>query len=501
MKADVLISGAGPTGLVLALWLTSYNVSVRIIDKQPGPGNTSRAMAVHARTLEFYQQMGLADEVIERGIKVEHAQIHSEKGVRGDIHVGDIGQKLSPYPYVVSFAQDEHEELLIRHLQQKGVDVEWNTELVHFIDSGEDVVATVQLDGHTDRIEASYLCGCDGAHSAVRKGLAFAFPGGTYERPFFVADVEATGKAIDGGMDAYLYKKGLLLMLPVRTAKTQRLLGILPEEFRGEDGGQHPQFQSFVEDLCQIQIQCVNWYSEYRVHHRVTEQFQKGRVFIAGDAAHIHSPAGGQGMNTGIGDAVNLAWKLAAAIHKRADVSILQTYETERIDFAKTLVATTDRAFSTVMMQNVFGRTIRNFIAPKLAPLLFKWPFVREIAFHTVSQIGISYRSSVLSEGAVGKRKSGDRLPWTGDNFSHLQSIDWQIHVYGNCTPALTEKAATLNIPIHTMPWTDKARQAGLRKDALYLVRPDSHIALASKTQDVQKLQHYVTTHRLERLL
>src|SRR5205085_10326528 len=167
-----------------------------------------------------------------------------------------------------------------------------------------------------------------------------------------------------------------------------------------------------VIDWMRIDVERVHWFSTYRVHHRVADRFRKGRTFLLGDAAHIHSPVGGQGMNTCIGDAVNLAWKLAAVLNGGARDALLATYEPERIGFARRLVATTDRAFTLVTKQGVLARWVRTRLVPLIAPLLFRLAAVRRFLFHTVSQIGVNYRSSPLSVGAAGAVRGGDRLPW-----------------------------------------------------------------------------------------
>src|SRR5262249_37837652 len=174
-----------------------------------------------------------------------------------------------------------------------------------------------------------------------------------------------------------------------------------------------------------VDVERVNWFSTYHVHHRVADRFQRGRVFLAGDAAHVHSPVGGQGMNTGIGDAVNLAWKLADVLRGRADAGLLDTYEPERIEFARRLVATTDRVFILVTSRVPIARFVHLRVVPRMIPLLFARRAVRRLMFRTISQTTISYRDSRLSAGTAGRVHGGDRLPWVtldgeDDNFTPL---------------------------------------------------------------------------------
>lgn len=258
-----------------------------------------------------------------------------------------------------------------------------------------------------------------------------------------------------------------------------------------------------AESLLGLRVQDVNWFSTYRVHHRVAARFRVGRAFIAGDAAHIHSPAGGQGMNTGIGDAVNLSWKLARVLQGRIDPAVLDTYEAERIAFARVLVHSTDRAFRLFVKSGWTARLFRTVVVPKVFPILARFARMRRDAFNIVSQIRIDYERSALSEGKAGAVRGGDRLPWVpmheNDNFAPLKSLDWQIHVYGAVDTELRIMAARLGLPIHGFEWSAAAEQAGLKRDALYLIRPDGHVALAAENQDCAQLAEYVGRWKLTR--
>jgi 2-polyprenyl-6-methoxyphenol hydroxylase-like FAD-dependent oxidoreductase len=427
----VLITGAGPTGLVLALWLTRLGVRVRIIDKTAEPGTTSRAVAVQARTLELYRQLDLAGAVVEAGVKVPAANLWVGGDRAARLPLGRMGEGLSPFPYALTYPQDAHERLLIERLDALDVHVERRTELVRFDQHPDRVRAVLKRpDGSEEVCEAVYLAGCDGAHSTVREVLATGFPGGTYSGLFYVADVDAAGPAADGEIHVDFEQADFLAVFPLKGAGRLRLIGPV----RWEPDCEHRELtfddvgERAVRNL-KLTIARVNWFSTYRVHHRVAERFRAGRAFLLGDAAHVHSPVGGQGMNTGIGDAVNLAWKLAAALHGGAGDGLLATYEPERIGFARRLVATTDRVFTLVTRQGVAARIVRTRLVPLVAPLLFRLPPVRRFLFHTVSQIGVNYRNSPLSVGAAGAVRGGDRLPWAEtepgkDNFAPLTSLD-----------------------------------------------------------------------------
>jgi hypothetical protein len=240
-----------------------------------------------------------------------------------------------------------------------------------------------------------------------------------------------------------------------------------------------------VLEWIRIDVKRVNWFSTYRVHHRVAEHFRRGRAFLLGDAAHIHSPVGGQGMNTGIGDAVNLGWKLAAVVRGRAHASILDSYEEERIGFARQLVATTDQAFVGVTSSGWMARLVRLRILPLLAPLLFAFKATRRIMFLRVSQTAIDYEGSSLSVGWTERIAGGDRLPWvkqakgSEDNFAPLTSLDWQVHVYGEASKEMQATCAARRLPLHVFPWRAEMRRTGLWRNAAYLVRPDGYVGMA----------------------
>jgi hypothetical protein len=199
-------------------------------------------------------------------------------------------------------------------------------------------------------------------------------------------------------------------------------------------------------------------------------------------------------MNTGIGDAVNLAWKLAAVLGGRASSALLGTYEPERVPFARSLVSTTDRIFEAVIGRGVLARLVRSVFAPYILPLALRFATLRRAQFRLVSQVRITYRASPLSDGSAGTIHGGDRLPWVEgtDNFAPLTSLDWQIHVYGTATVGLREVAKHIELPLHEWPWTAAARRAGLKKDALYLVRPDGHIGFVRDAQDIEGVRAYL---------
>ena len=496
-RSDVLIVGAGPTGLVLALWLRKLGLKPRIIDKTAEPGTTSRALAVHARTLELYRQLDLTDAVIERGHKVPAVNLWVRGNREARISFDDVGADVTPYPFLHIFPQDEHERLLIARLEAMGISVERRTEITSYSDEGDCIVARVRgPTGEEERCEAAYIAGCDGAHSLVRETMGTGFPGGTYRQVFYVADIEASGPPVDGELHVDLDQADFLAVFPLAGVGRARLIGTVQNPLtKSWDALTFEDVSHRAIDHLKVQINKVNWFSTYYVHHRVTQQFRKGRAFLLGDAAHIHSPAGGQGMNTGIGDAINLAWKFAEVLGGRAPEALLDSYEPERIAFARRLVSTTDRVFTLATAEGRIAGLVRTRLAPVLIPAAAKFEALREWMFRTVSQVTINYRQSSLSAGTVNELHGGDRLPWVRvediDNYKPLVAATWQAHVYGVASPELMARCQAHSLPLHVFGWRPNYQEAGLSPNALYLLRPDTYIALADKSASVEALSRY----------
>jgi 2-polyprenyl-6-methoxyphenol hydroxylase-like FAD-dependent oxidoreductase len=479
---DVLVVGAGPTGLAHALWLARAGVRVRIIDKVAEPGTTSRAVGVAARTLELYRQLGIADEVVGEGWRTPAANWWVRGKHAGRVELASLGEGLSPYPFELMYPQGAHERLLIRALAAAGVQVDRPRALVELTQDEDRVYARLD-DGST--CSATYVAGCDGAHSSVRAALGIGLPGATYSHLFFVADVDGTGPVLNGELHIALDTSQFLAAFPLAVGRA-RVIGTTTDVTKTWDDVAQDVTQRL--ELANVHVRD---FSCYHVHHRVADHFRARRVFLLGDAAHLHSPAGAQGMNTGIGDAINLAWKLADVLHG-APATLLDSYEPERRGFANKLVMTTDRIFQLATKEGGIAEFIRTRIAPHAIHVLLGMQLTRRTGFRLVAQLEISYRESAVSDGFAGDLHAGDRLPWvpnpTGsDNFEPLATREWQLHVYGAASDAL--RAAGL--PVHVFPFSDAAKAAGLARDAVYLIRPDGYIGWADADGDVASLARY----------
>jgi 2-polyprenyl-6-methoxyphenol hydroxylase-like FAD-dependent oxidoreductase len=463
---------------------------VRIIDKTAQPGTTSRALVVHARILEHYDQLGLAEPIIQQGIKMVAANlwIRGRKIARAPF--GEMGKGLSPFPFALIYPQDAHEKFLIERLRGVGVEVERRTELVTFAEEGGRVRALLRReDGTQDTCECDYIAGCDGAHSTVREVLKTGFPGGTYAHMFYVADVQAKGPVMNRELNVALDSSDFLAVFPLEPDHA-RLVGIVRDDAaEGKKALAWDDVSKTVVERLGIAVEKVNWFSTYHVHHRVAQAFRVGRAFLLGDAAHIHSPVGGQGMNTGIGDAINLAWKFAWVLRGGADAKILDSYTCERRAFACRLVATTDRAFVFATQDGPIARFVRLHIAPWIIPTIFSTKAGQRFMFRTISQTAVNYRGCELSAGAAGRLKGGDRLPWVRlglptdefrDNYEPLRAVNWQMHVYGVATEDVIRYCRERRFKLHVFAWRPAMDKAGFVPNAIYLIRPDGYIASAS---------------------
>lgn len=511
-RPDVLIAGGGPTGLVLALWLHEQGVQVRVVDQGSGPVKTSRAIAVHVRILELYRQLDLTDNLLALGYKLPAMNVWVHGRHRAHISLTNLGLGLTPYPFMFIVPQDEHERLLESRLNSHGIFVERHTKLLGFVDHGASVTATLinEDDGSESTCEASYIVGCEGAHSVVRPGIGAKYEGDTYVPLFYIADIEAEeheSPMFNGEAHLAFVENTFNLILPYAQERHVRLIGTTLSKSTETPDQQHDvapeDILPDIKKISNIEVKKLNWLSLYRSHHRVASSFRKNRAFLVGDAAHIHSPVFGQGMNTGIMDAINLAWKLATVIKQdsmtdKGKNQLLDSYEHERRAFALSVVAVTDNAFKIITSPGILQHIFRNWVIPYIFPILARFQFVRMPIFRRASQLICSYRDSSLSEAsnAWNSVQPGDRLPWAktdaGENLETLRYLCWQLHVYGDPKLAVAEWCQRMDVRLAHFPWVNKYGEVGLVKDACYLLRPDHYIAGIFEGENVEsRLNEY----------
>lgn len=511
MDTDLLIVGAGPTGLMLANQLARRGARVEIVDHHAGPAMQSRALGVQARTLEIYAQLGIVDRALELGRKGSGATLWAQGRRMAHVPLGDVGSAVTPYPFILILGQDDNELIMGEKLDALCVQVQWNTELVDLTQHVDHVSATLKLpDGSNRIVTAPYIAGCDGAHSAVRKLSGIGFPGAPYEHVFFVADVEMTGTMVPDEVNVFLWQAGFHLLFPMRGKDHWRIVGILPPELRDRNDldldAVMPSLRQEAGD--NLSIRNCSWFSAYRIHHRAAERFRDRRAFILGDAAHIHSPVGAQGMNTGLQDAYNLAWKLALVIQGKADPDLLDSYNEERLPVAQRLLRTTDSGFKVVVSDSWLAGLIRTEVIARVAAFAMSTERIQKFAFRMVSQTAINYRRSSLSEALdplpFAAPQCGDRFPWlhlklhvggpVEDTFKTLDDRHFNLLAFGQTAPAelgFGELIQRWTIPDDPHNDAELAR-VGILRPSFYLIRPDGHVGLCGKTADPAAIRRYL---------
>ncbi len=486
MDADIIVVGAGPTGLMLAAWLAELNIDAVIVDGKHEPTRESRALTLQARSLEIYEQLGLAKRVMGEVRVAEGARPGYERQAFNAVEFGAIGAGQTAYPRLYILEQSRNESILSDALRDHGRDVEWGTTFAgaETIDGG--VAVRLVDDAGTERtITARYLVGADGASSAVREARGIAFEGTTSAQSFCVIDaIGVTGLDPDL-VNIRASESDLLLTFPMEGERHARVLTLVTEDSDDPDAATDA-VRERIGTVFGVTWQSLSWFATYRVHHRVAERFRDGAVFLAGDAAHVHSPVGAQGMNTGLQDAHNLAFAFADVLKNGADDSILDRYEIERMPVAHHLIETTDRAFSFVTSRDVVPRTLRRIGPRLLGPIITRVvprTWVGNRGFGYLGQLRVRYRMPG-SVHAGGRRDDivGRRLPWTGGNFETLRSLKWQVHEYGSVNPGVVSTLEReLGCEVHVFA---AAPKTPLVAGEFYLVRPDGYVAARARASE-----------------
>jgi 2-polyprenyl-6-methoxyphenol hydroxylase-like FAD-dependent oxidoreductase len=526
-EPDVLVVGAGPTGLTLAAQLHALGATVRIIDRQLDRAHESRALAVQPRTLEVLRGLDIEGALVERGNDAARVQIHAGERVVS-VRLFDVGLEDTAYPFLLFISQAETEALLNEHLAERGLEVERGIELVEFEQDERGVICTLRDgDGRTERLLARYLVGCDGAHSSVRHTAGIPFEGAAYPQTFVLADLELDGDLDQDAAHSFLGARGMLFFFPLAKPATWRMLGMrLPGVTEGEKERKEPSLDELqaIADVFTgrtLKLRDPVWLTYFRLHHRHAARYRAGRVFLAGDAAHVHSPAGAQGMNTGIQEAWNLGWKLALVARGIAEEALLDTYEAERRPIGRFVLRFTDRAASIATSERPLLRLLRTQVVPRLAPAVLRSSRLRTSGFRTLSQLGIAYRRSpAVHEGEPALRrgpKAGNRLPDAritrdGQKAWLQEALDAPSFDLLLCGPAdgwdsdqqaaLQERYGGL-VAVHQL-----AREAapgvlhdvdgqaftrlGVERTAQYLVRPDGYIGYRSGNADLSGAGSYL---------
>lgn len=543
----ILIVGAGPTGLMLACQLARLGAPFAIVDSKPGPTRESRALVVHARSLELYDGLGIGQAAVAQGRRVDGVRLFVRGRPIEGLSLAATGQQETAHPYLLVFEQSRNEALLLDLLERGGGKVHWRTTVESLAQDPTGVdVRLRDADGRNLHWRCDWIVGCDGARSIVRRTCGLRFVGGTYRNEFYVVDARVDGDLPDGEVVPSLSHDAFALFVPMPGDRRYRVVGPFPVAgdagvhhdrgrdhddddadepglaTQGPDGGAigFSAIEAAIRDRMDIDVRFseVAWFSTYRVHHRCVERFRDGRCLVAGDSAHVHSPVGAQGMNTGLQDAANLGWKLALVVQGRASPALLDSYHEERWPVAQSLLRTTDNAFRLIIGQAAPVRAFRLQVLPRLAARLLERPGLRRALFRRLSQIGIAYRRSSLVDAAEAVSvdrlrdaipeflggpavRAGDRLPFamiepplaseTMPAHRWLDAPGFQVLLLdrhgdpGILVADLGERLAAIDVgPVHVraLSWTTAAAglfdALGIEDEAVVVVRPDQHIAL-----------------------
>jgi 2-polyprenyl-6-methoxyphenol hydroxylase-like FAD-dependent oxidoreductase len=486
MKSQVLIVGAGPVGLPMAAELARYGVSVRIVDKAAQRTDKSKAVVLWSRTLELLDRAGCTDAFVAAGNKVDAANIIAGKTVMAHIDISDVA---SPYPYALMLPQSDTERLLEEHLGRLGVHTERQTEMTSFTQN-ESGVRTVlrNADGREEVVETDWLIGCDGAHSTVRHGLGLSFLGDTLQSDWILADLHLSGYPLPTTeMATYWHEDGVLLVIPMSATRFRVIADI------GLSNGVAPvnptldQVQKIIDHRGPGGMVTSDpiWLSAFRINERKVRDYRASRVFVAGDAAHVHSPAGGQGMNTGMQDAFNLAWKLALVCRGSGTEMLLDSFSVERSAVGAEVLKAAGRLTMVATMRNHTAQAVRNLFGR----LLLGLAPVRRAMVDTMSEVSIGYDHSPLN----GPGAHGVDVPAPG---KRVAPISGQTPVGSGDAPRFALFAAsTSNASSLVNKFPDliyPAIRAPLDAAAIVLVRPDGYVACTAKIDDVGIVADYL---------
>jgi 2-polyprenyl-6-methoxyphenol hydroxylase-like FAD-dependent oxidoreductase len=482
--------------LALAVELARRGVPYRLIDRITQRSDKSRALAVQARTLELMRGWGVSEPLVARGSATVRVQIVVDKPV-AQLELGDIGVEDTPYPFILFVSQEETEALLEAALARAGGAWEPGVELVDARDEGDAVTATLRhADGNAESVQAAWVVGCDGAHSRVRHLAGLEFAGAAYEQDFLLADVKIAWQAPHERLQFFFGKRTTIVVFPLRDGLS-RIVSVRSDGAHGEGDPTLAQMEQLLADVSPWppRLSEPRWLARFRLHHRGVDRYRRGRFLVAGDAAHIHSPAGGQGMNTGIQDAINLGWKLARVVKGQSPERVLDSYDEERRPVGERLLQFTDRLFQLANTSNPILSWARNKLVPIAAPRLLATPRRRAMLFRFVSQLGIHYRKSSIVMPECGQRAPDAILD--GQHSKHLMdSLGGPSHhllVFGDDGQFARATQARFAGELDSISVTGETARARYRmgKVGWVLVRPDGYIAARAHGLDDSALDSY----------
>ncbi|MGO9453640.1 MAG: FAD-dependent monooxygenase [Candidatus Binataceae bacterium] len=538
IDVPVLVVGAGPTGLMMACEIARRGIRCRIIDKSPHAADLSKALAIHARTLEVFENVGIVDRFVSAGVKAHGGSVYAD-GKR-ILHFS-FDNLASRYNFALMLPQDETEALLGKHLESLRVKVERSVELTSLAQTADAVVVTLKHpDGHEEQCRTEYLIGCDGAHSTVRHALNLGFDGEEYEEHFALADIRVDSSMPDDEICGFASEKGIVFFFPITHGRYRLIADVDAQRPDGEPTIED--LQKIVDEQCHIQARLHDpkWMAYFKIHRRQASAYRAGRAFVVGDAAHIHSPAGGQGMNTGLQDAYNLAWKLALTMKGLAKPAVLDSYGTERHAVGRAVLKLTDTMTRAMELRNPVGAGIRN----RIAAVLSSSDMFRSFAARNMAELEVNYRESPIvgeyHEGLFasiasygGGPRAGDRAPdaeglrlrdgKSARLHELLRRDEHKVLLFGGARAGASEYAALAstakqiadkykdnvrtyivaggNEPDATAGWNGDAiidsadtlhRAYHAVSSCAYVIRPDGYIAYRSFPANAARLMEYL---------
>lgn len=514
---EVLIVGAGPTGLMMACQLAMHQVSFRIIDKNITSSQNSGALIVQARTLEIFEQMGIADEAISQGIVADRVSILYNGKKIAFTSIKNIGRNLSQFPFLLMLEQSNTEKLLLKFIRTRGHSVERGVQFKSFVQDKDGTTTTVVMPDASDQIiKSKYIIAADGSNSSIRNFLGIPFKGKTYSKPIFILDCEAISELSPGVISFAFSRSSVAGFFPLQHGRW-RVDGTFPKRLKKSktipietitDGFRYWNNLNFT-------IHNTEWFSVSRSHQKYARTIRVGNCFLAGDSAHVHTPVGAQGMNTGLQDAHNLAWKMAFVLRQNAKPELLDTYSTDRVGVSRGFAHYSDAVFKFATRTNIVTKLFRTFMLKvffkKIFPKFENNEKSRLKFFESISQIGIQYKPGFHSDkNSIGQflqsaPKPGHRFPYIDfvqnnkDTNSHkiIDNTGFTLLVlaeeFTTEIKIIAQKYSLKLILIKHLPETGKIyARLGITKTGFYLIRPDMYIELRSSTSETENLSRYL---------